>query len=49
MQANKYEMINNQWLQICDLFSHKFTRGRKPKNYRDIFNALLWLARTVSH
>lgn len=45
MAAKRYEISDEQWEQIKDMFSRAST-GRPPKDNRLIFNAILWLARS---
>lgn len=45
MGAKRYEISDEQWEQIKDMFA-KATTGRPPKDNRLIFNAILWLARS---
>lgn len=47
MAAKRYEMSDEQWEKIKDLFSRAKT-GRPPKDNRLMFNAILWLARSGS-
>ncbi len=45
MAQKRYEISDEQWLQIQDLFSIPKT-GRPPKDNRLMFNAILWIARS---
>lgn len=45
MAAKRYEISDEQWEQIKDMFP-KATTGRPPKDNRMIFNAILRLARS---
>ena len=47
MGQKRYEMSDEQWEQIKDLFP-KTKTGRTPKDKRLMFNAILWLARCGS-
>jgi len=47
MAARRYEMSDEQWEKIKDLFP-RATTGRPPKDNRLLFNAILWLARSGS-
>ena len=47
MEQKRYEMSDEQWEQIKDLFP-KAKTGRPPKDNRLMFNAILWLARSGS-
>ncbi len=47
MGQKRYEMSDEQWEQIKDLFT-KAKNGRPPKYNRLMFNAILWLARSGS-
>ena len=48
MPIRRYEMTEEQWKQICDLFPTAKT-GRPPKENTLIFNAILWMAEVVLH
>ena len=45
MEQKHYEMSDEQWEQIKDLFS-KAKTGRPPKDNRLMFNAIFRLARS---
>lgn len=45
MSAKRYEISDEQWNQIKDLFI-KAKTGRPPKDNRLMFNAVLWIARS---
>ena len=45
MSVRRYEISDEQWEQIKDMFTRAKT-GRPPKNDRVMFNAILWLARS---
>lgn len=45
MANNEYELTNEQWEQIKDIFPIAKT-GRPGKDNRSMFNAMLWIART---
>lgn len=45
MAARRYEISDEQWEQIKDMFP-KAKTGRPPKDNRLMFNAILWLARS---
>ncbi len=45
MPSKRYEITDEQWEQIKDLFP-KAKTGRPPKDNRLIFNAILWIARS---
>lgn len=45
MSARRYEISDEQWKRIKDLFPRAKT-GRTPKDNRLMFNAILWLARS---
>lgn len=45
MPSKRYEITNEQWEQIKDLFL-KAETGRPPKDNRLIFNAILWIVRS---
>jgi len=45
MAAKKYELSDEQWEQIKDMFP-KAKTGRPPKDNRMMFNAILWIARS---
>ncbi len=45
MAARRYEISDEQWEQIKDMFP-KTKTGRPPKDNRLMFNAILWLARS---
>ena len=47
MRQKRYEMSDEQWEQIKDLFP-KTKTGCPPKDKRLMFNAILWLARSGS-
>ena len=47
MGQKRYEMSDEQWEQIKDLFP-KAKNGHPPKYNRLMFNAILWLARSGS-
>ena len=47
MPIRRYEMTEEQWEQICDLFPTAKT-GKPPKENRLLFNAILWIARSGS-
>lgn len=47
MGQKRYEMSDEQWEQIKDLFP-KAKTGRSPKDNRLMFNTILWLARSGS-
>lgn len=47
MAQKRYEMSEEQWMQIKDLFPVAKT-GRPPIDNRLMFNAILWLARSGS-
>lgn len=44
----RYEITNQEWERIKDLFPPERTgkRGRPPKSNRDMFNGMLWIARS---
>ena len=48
MGQKRYEMPDEQWEQIKDLFP-KAKTGRPPKDNRLMFNAILWLQEAVRH
>lgn len=45
MANNEYELTDEQWEQIKDLFPVANT-GRPGKDNRIMFNAMIWIART---
>lgn len=45
MTIRRYEMTDEQWEQIKDLIP-KAKTGRPPKDNRQMFNAMLWMARS---
>ena len=45
MAAKRYELSDEQWEQIKDMFPRVKT-GRPPKDNRLMMNAILWLARS---
>ncbi len=45
MAIRRYEMSDEQWEQIKDLFP-SYRTGRPPKDNRTMFNAILWVARS---
>ena len=45
MGAKRYELSDEQWEQIKEMFSRVKT-GRPPKDNRIMMNAILWLARS---
>lgn len=45
MTAKRYEIEDHQWEQISGLFPRAKT-GRPGKDNRDMFNAILWIARS---
>ncbi|OKL37663.1 IS5 family transposase [Domibacillus mangrovi] len=45
MAAKRYEIDDHQWEQIKELFPRAKT-GRPGKDNRDMFNAILWIARS---
>jgi len=45
MSIERYELTDEQWNQIKDLFP-KYRTGRPPKSNRTMFNAILWIARS---
>lgn len=45
MAQKRYEISDEQWIQIADLFPKSKT-GRPPIDNRHMFNAFLWLARS---
>lgn len=47
MATRRYELADEQWEQIKELFP-KAKTGRPPKDNREMFNAILWLARSGS-
>ena len=47
MTVRRYEMSDEQWKQIKDMFPRAKT-GRPPKDNRIMFNAILWIARSGS-
>lgn len=47
MAPKRYEISDEQWEPIKDMFSRAKT-GRPPKDNRQMFNAILWLARSGS-
>ena len=47
MPIRRYEMTEEQWEQICNLFPTAKI-GRSPKDNRLLFNAILWIARSGS-
>ena len=47
MSIKRYEMSNEQWEQIKELFPRAKT-GRPAKDNRLMFNAILWIARSGS-
>ena len=47
MANNEYELTDEQWEQIKDLFPVANT-GRPGKDNRIMFNAMIWIARTGS-
>ena len=48
MEQKRYEMSDEQWEQIKDLFP-KAKTGRPPKDNRLMFNALFGLQEAVRH
>lgn len=44
MSIERYELTDEQWSQIKDLFS-EYRTGRPPKSNCMMFNAVLWIAR----
>ncbi|EEM44873.1 Transposase [Bacillus thuringiensis serovar pakistani str. T13001] len=46
MTSRRYELTNGQWEQIKDFFP-PYSTGRPPKrSNREMFNAILWIARS---
>ena len=45
MSQKRYELSDEQWEQIKDLFP-VYRTGRPPKSNRSMFNAILWIARS---
>lgn len=45
MTGKRYEIEDHQWEQISELFPRAKT-GRPRKNNRDMFNTILWIARS---
>lgn len=45
MAARRYELSDEQWEQIKDMFP-KAKTGRPPKDNRMMFNAILWITRS---
>ena len=44
----RYELTDQEWEQIADLFPKEATRkpGRPPKGNRKMLNAMVWIARS---
>ena len=47
MPIRRYEITEEQWEQICNLFPTAKI-GRPSKDNRLLFNAILWIARSGS-
>lgn len=45
MPSKRYEITDEQWEQIKDLFP-KVNTGRPSKDNRLMFNGILWIARS---
>ena len=45
MSTERYELTDEQWSQIKDLFP-EYRIGRPAKSNRTMFNAILWIARS---